>query len=221
MRALAFVTLFALVGCAGAMTPPPSALPVATAATTSPVADTPIEAVTGVYTLDPRHTSLIWRVRHMNMSLYTARFSKIAGTIDFNAEAPTKSALSATVQTAAVDTGLPAEPGKQSFDAQIAKVLGVDETPQITFVSKSITRTGEKTGTIAGELTMNGVTRPQTLDVTFENFSKSSLLSSKPRLAFSGHAIVKRSDFGATSTVCSLFVGDEVEIIIETEAEKG
>jgi polyisoprenoid-binding protein YceI len=157
----------------------------------------------------------------MNMSMYTARFSKIAGTIDFNADAPTKSTLSATVDTASVDTGLPPEPGKQSFDAQIAKVLGVDKTRQITFVSKTLVRTGEKTGTITGDLTMNGVTRPQTLDVTFENFSRSNLLSNRPRLAFSGHAIVKRSQWGATNTVFSLFVGDEVEIIIETEAEKG
>jgi polyisoprenoid-binding protein YceI len=201
------------------MAPPPALT--AKPAPIAAVADTPVDAISGVYVLDPRHTSLIWRVRHMNMSMYTARFSKIAGTIDFNADAPTKSTLSATVDTASVDTGLPPEPGKQSFDAQIAKVLGVDKTRQITFFSKTLVRTGEKTGIITGDLTMNGVTRPQTLDVTFENFSRSNLLSNRPRLAFSGHAIVKRSQWGATNTVFSLFVGDEVEIIIETEAEKG
>lgn len=219
MRLLCCVAALALTGCVGAMRPPPATLPGQAAAPTAAVADRPLDAVSGAYVMDARHTSLIWRVRHMNMSLFTARFDKVAGTLDFNAAAPAQSKLSASVAAASVNTGL--KEGKDAtFDSEIAKVLGAEKTPQITFVSKSITRTGEKTGFVTGELTLNGVTKAQKLDITFENYASSTILSAKPRLAFSAHGVVKRSDWDAGSMVFNLFAGDDVEIIIQTEFEK-
>lgn len=185
---------------------------------TAPVADTAIEAASGGYTLDPRHTSVIWRVRHQNMSMFTARFDTIAGKLNFDAAAPAKSTLTASIDANSVDTGLK---GKDSgFDAQIAEVIGAKKTPQITFVSRSITRTGAHTGLVAGDLTMNGVTRPAVLETTFENFVARTVVEPKPVIAFSAHAVLKRSDWGATNTVFSLFAGDEVELIVETEMIK-
>jgi polyisoprenoid-binding protein YceI len=106
------------------------------------------------------------------------------------------------------------------FDRQLAQALGMDRSRDISFVANRITRTGEKTARIDGDMTMNGRTHAETIDATFEGYAKSNLLSAKPRFGFSGHALIKRSDFGATNVILSTFAGDEVEILIEAEFEK-
>ncbi|MGE3303807.1 MAG: YceI family protein [Hyphomonadaceae bacterium] len=203
-------------GCAtgsGAEIAPIAAAPAAA----TPIADAPIAVPAGAYALDPRHTSVVFRIRHMGLSLYTARFDKAAGVITLDPAAPSKSTVDATVDVASVSTGLRDKDGKLSFDGEIAKALGVEKTPQLRFVSKSVTRTGEKTGLVEGDLTMNGVTKPATMEVTFED-GKVSPLSGKMVVGFGGRMVIKRSDWGATQW--ALFAGDEVEILIQTEANK-
>jgi polyisoprenoid-binding protein YceI len=214
-RLILLAAALGLLGCASLAGKTVTAEP--TPASTA-VADTPVDVAGGDYNLDSRHVSVIWRVRHMGQSLYTARFDKVSGALSFDAGAPAKSALSVAIETDSVSTGLRDKDGKLSFDAAIAKGLGAEKSPQITFVSKSITRTGEKTATIQGDLTMNGVTKPATLEAAFEAYNKANLLSGKPVLAFSGHAVIKRSDWGVTAF--SLFAADDVEIIIQVEFDK-
>lgn len=217
MKRLTFLALtFGLAAC-GTIAGPP-------ALTTGPfptasVADTPIEAAAGAYTLDPRHTSVIWRVRHQNMSMFTGRFDDRAGALTLDPAAPTKSTLSVTLDLKSIDAGLKGA-SDAGFNGEIAKVLGVEKTPKITFVSKQITRTGPRTGLVSGDLTMNGVTKSAVLETTFENYVSRTVLESKPTIAFSAHAVIKRSDWGASNTVFSLFAGDEVEIIVESELIK-
>lgn len=204
-----------MAGCATIAGPPPLA---AGPFPTAPMADTPIEAAAGGYTLDPRHTSVVWRVRHMNMSMFTARFDTVAGKLTLDPAAPTKSALSVSIDANSVDTGL--KGADASFDAKIAEVLGAGKTPHITFVSRTITRTGPRTGLVSGDLTMNGATKPAVLETTFENYVASTIIEPKPTIAFSAHAVIRRSDWGATNSIFSLFAGDQVELIVETEMIK-
>ena len=206
-----------ITGCAVIAGPPPLA---AGPFPASPVADTPIEAEAGGYTLDPRHTSVIWRVRHMNLSMYTARFNSVEGKLTLDPAAPARSALTVSIDAHSVDTGLKDKDGKASFDTQIADVLGAAKTPKITFTANTITRTGSRTGLVSGDLTMNGVTKPAVLETTFVNYAARTALSAKPVIAFSGHAVIKRSNWGASNAIFSLFAGDEVEIIVEAEFNK-
>ncbi|MDP1961298.1 MAG: YceI family protein, partial [Reyranella sp.] len=75
------------------------------------------------------------------------------------------------------------------------------------------------TGTMTGDLTLRGVTRPVTLDVVFDGYR--SGLGGK-RSGFSGRGVIKRSDFGSTFLLNPplAMVGDEVELILELEFVK-
>lgn len=168
----------------------------------------------GLYKLDPTHTSVVWKVLHMGVSKYTARFDKVDGTLEFNPADPTKSVLKVQIPTASVSTG------NADFDKEIAgpKFLGGDKTPTITFDSTQITKTGPDTGTVTGNLTLNGVTKPVTLDVTFYGGIVHPMGMGHD-IGFSAKTKFKRSDFNVVQYVP--MVGDEVEIAIETEFLKG
>jgi polyisoprenoid-binding protein YceI len=101
--------------------------------------------------------------------------------------------------------------------------LDVAEHPTIVFVGKEATPTGERTGTITGDLTLRGVTREVTVDL---ELNKAGLYPFDPTgggeppyvVGVSARATINRSDFGMTYAVEPGWVGDEVELIIEFEA---
>jgi polyisoprenoid-binding protein YceI len=174
-----------------------------------------LEHPSGTYAIDPSHASVVWRVRHMGLSMYTGRFNAIAATLNLNAAQPQLSTLNVTLQATSVDTGNRNAQGEAAFDQTIAnRVFGAQANPEITFVSTRITSADGVTGQVEGNLTLNGVTRPVTLDVTF-NGGRLVLITQKYTLGFSARGTIHRSEFGADAW--STAVGDEVEIVIEAE----
>jgi len=185
------------------------------------VAKAPREAPAGVYTLDPLHTSIVFRVPHMGLSQYTARFTKADGQLTFDPANPAAQSVTATIDAGSLATGYP-EPAKLDFDAQVEKeFLDTAKYPQITFKSTKVEPTGAETARVTGDLTLHGVTRPVVLEVTYNGGYKGGGLDPNPRVGFSAHGTFKRSDFGIGFGVpapgTTFGVGDEVEVIIETE----
>lgn len=181
------------------------------ACATPPVV-TPTAAPAGNYKLDPTHASVTWSLSHAGLSNYTARFDKITGTLDFNPDAPEQSKVDIRIDPKSVSTGLP------KFDDEIAmsgKYFNADQYPEIRFVSTGIKITGEATGLITGDLTLKGVTKPVTLDVTFNGAGKSFGNPGKT-LGFSATTKFLRSDYNMGHLV-SFGIGDEVSLRIETE----
>ena len=90
----------------------------------------------------------------------------------------------------------------------------------MTFVSTGVEKTGEKTGKLLGDLTLLGVTKPVTLDVTFHRVAPHPLNSYNHVLTagFSAQATIKRSEFGMKYGLKGL--SDDIEIILEVEAAK-
>lgn len=221
MRHLMFAAALALSACATA----PSSAPLApTSDTASPIAAAlargdgvsvnPADAPSGAYTLDSRHASVVWRVRHLGLGLYTARFDTLSGQLNFDAQAPQNSTINVTIATNSVSTGLLNRDGQRAFDAEIAETLGATANPTITFTSTSIEVTGPTTGLIRGDLTLNGQTRPVTLEATFHG-GRFVALRGKHQIAFAGRTIIRRSDWGVNNW--GAFVGDEVEILVDAE----
>lgn len=177
----------------------------------------PADAPAGAYTLDSRHASVVWRIRHLGLGLYTARFDTIAGTLNFDPQSPQNSTINVTIAVASVSTGLVNAQGQHAFDQEIAATLGAPANPNITFVSNSIQLTGPTTGLITGDLTLNGQTHPVTLEAGFHG-GRFVALRNKHQLAFSGRTIIRRSQWGVTNWAA--FTGDEVEILIDAEFVK-
>jgi polyisoprenoid-binding protein YceI len=196
----------------------PSAPVHAPAATMLPIgADTslnPADAPAGAYDLDSRHASVIWRIRHLGLGVYNARFDTIAGTLNFDPQAPQNSSISVTIDANSVSTGLLNREGQRGFDREISQALGAEDHPNISFVSRSIEVTGPTTGRITGDLTLNGQTHPVTLDAAFHG-GRFVLLHQKHSLAFAARTIIRRSEWGVTNWTA--FAGDEVEILIDAE----
>ena len=91
----------------------------------------------------------------------------------------------------------------------------VEKFPQMTFRSATVERTGENTLKVEGNVTLRGVTRPMTLDVTVSNRRPDAPAGAR-YARFRGFGTLKRSDFGMTKYVD--MVGDTVEIIISADA---
>lgn len=178
-----------------------------------------VEAPSGSYKVDLAHASITLRVKHLGLSNYTARFAKFESTVEYDAKDPTRSKLTVVIDPKSIRTDFP-DPAREDFD----KVLGTDEKwlagdkhPEIRFVSTGIRRTGPEAGQITGDLTFRGVTKPVTLDATW-NGAIEHPFQKKPVFGVSATGTIKRSDFGMT--YLSGLIGDEVELLIEAEYNK-
>ena len=164
----------------------------------------------GTYEIDDSHTSVTFGISHMGFSNYQGRFDKASGTLYFDASMPEKSSLTVTVLADSIDTNN----AKLEGELKGAQWFDTAKYPTLTFVSSSIQKTSNTTGKVTGSLTMHGVTKPLTLDVTF-NGGGMNPLANVAELGFSAKGTVKRSDFGISQYIP--MVGDDVAINIETE----
>jgi polyisoprenoid-binding protein YceI len=165
------------------------------------------------YTLDPTHTTVIWSATHMGFSKPHGLFPLVEGTLTLDEANPEASQLDVTVPTTKLTTGIP------KFDDHLknADFFNVEKFPTATFKSTKIEKTGDKTAKVTGDLTLVGVTKPVTLDVTF-NQKKPNPMSQKETVGFSATGTIKRSEFGINYAVPN--VSDDVPLIIEAEAVK-
>ena len=168
----------------------------------------------GHYSLDPKHASLIARVKHMGVSLYTLRFDTLDASFDYDPARPEATRLTASVDPASLDVD--ADYGKQFAE----EFLSASKFPKATFVARQLQKTGDGQGTMSGDLTLMGVTKPVTFNVSLIGAGHEVLPIPFGRHAagFEATATIKRSDFG--STYLSNLVGDEVTLQIEAEFEK-
>lgn len=169
----------------------------------------------GTYAVDPKHAQVIFMVKHMGLSTFYGRFGKVSGTLVVDPEAPEQSTLDAQIDMTAIDTHVP-ELDKELEDS----VFDSAKFPTATFKATKIAVTGDNTGTVTGDLTIKGITKPITLNVTF-NGGRSSPIPIEPyRLGFDATGTIHRADFGLTGYIWGGFVGDDVTIAIEAEFEK-
>ena len=171
----------------------------------------------GTFKVDPAHASLTWRVLHMGLANYTARFTKLDATLTFDPAKPEAAKLTATIDPASIKTDYPF-PEKENFDKVLfesAKWFNGSVAKSITFTSTGVRMTGAKTADVTGDLTLLGVTKPVTLKVTFNGGMASHPFTKKPAIGFSAAGTVKRSEFGMTNGIP--VIADDVNLVIEAE----
>jgi polyisoprenoid-binding protein YceI len=222
MRVFALLFAVALAACASAPgasnQPPPFAGEARAApsqATDYPIA---IDLPAGTYRLDPRHANVTFRIRHMGLAWFTARFDGRSATLELDPADPSRSTLRATIDANSVNTGVLNQQGERAFDRSIGRALGAETTPTISFASTAIERTGEHTARVTGDLTMNGQTHPVALDVTFDGGVVDPLRGGAMVLGFSAHGEIDRTQWGVDEW--RSFTGAEVQIVIEAELVK-
>lgn len=167
-------------------------------------------APSGQYQTDPEHRYITFNYVHQGYSEPYLRWRDWDATLDWNADDPTQSSVNVVIDAASIDSGV------DRFDDHLRGdgFFDVENHPEITFVSTSLTQETETTGVMTGDLTVKGITKPVTLDVTL-NKAAFSERSNEYRIGFSARGVVKRSDFGVDAYTPA--VSDDVNLIIETE----
>jgi polyisoprenoid-binding protein YceI len=189
-----------------------AAAPAATLAQGANSAD-PAAVQGGTFKLDPSHSKITWSVNHFGFSTYVGQFGHVDATMALDPKTLGATALDVTVDAASLGTLNPA------LDNQVKSknFLDVAQFATATFHATKVTRTGDRTADIAGDLTLHGVTRPVTVQATFVQAGRNPV-DPTYRLGFAGAAKLKRSDFGMTYLLPTL--GDEVTLTIEAEFRK-
>jgi polyisoprenoid-binding protein YceI len=172
-----------------------------------------VKADMATYAIDPAHVTVAFTIMHAGYAKTLGRFAEVEGTFDYNEETQELGGLSVTIQTASVETWNEARDRHVRSD----DFLAAEAHPQITFVATQATPTSDTTGTVTGDLTIRGVTRPVTLDVTKNLMADYPCCHGKETIGISATTQILRSDFGSTYAL-PVFVGDEVDIILEFEA---
>jgi polyisoprenoid-binding protein YceI len=175
------------------------------------VSTDPKQAPAGAYQMETRHTQVIFAIPHFGITDYYGRFEKVSGTLNFNPSAPEKSSVAVSVDTSSANvmsSELAGEiVGPSVFDSA--------KFPAATFKSTSVERTGPTTGRMTGDLTLHGVTKPVTFDVTFNGGLPAPMGGAAYDIGFHATTVIKRSDFGLDKMMWSSAVGDEVKLTIE------
>lgn len=164
----------------------------------------------GSYGLDTSHAYLTFSYSHLGFSHPVIVVKVFDVVLDLDAGAPDKSRLLVTVDAASIDSGV------DEFNDHLlgSDYFDVDNHPSIEFVSTVITMTGAESATIAGNLTIKGVTKPLTLNASLNKAAMHPMLK-VPVVGVSAVGTLKRTDFGLGQYAPA--VGDEISIQVEVE----
>ncbi len=164
------------------------------------------------YSIDPNHTSATFSFQHLGFSTFHGKIPAKSGTVVLD---PAKSAgnIEVTFDLEGVATGVP------KFDDHLRSedFFEVDKHPTATFTSRKVTFKNDKPASIAGDLTIKGITKPVTLQVTSSHCGTHPT-EKVPACGANASAKIKRSDFGLTYALPA--VKDEISLEIEVEAMK-
>jgi polyisoprenoid-binding protein YceI len=180
------------------------------------------KAPAGRYEMDLSHTSVNFKVDHLGLSAFVARFTKMDGELNFDPKAPEAMTVSVNIDPSSVQTNYP-DPATVDFDKEVEdKFLEVEKFPTMTFRSTKVETTGPSTARVTGDLTLHGVTKPVVLETTFNGgYPAGGMDPVNARIGFSAKGSFKRSDFGIGYGVpaagSKMGVSDEVKVEIEAE----
>jgi len=216
-RMIFAAALIALTACSPAPAPQQAAAPApAVAAVRTPS----VEGLpAGAYHLDKAHGSLIFRIDHLSFSHFTGRFARWDANLQLDPQHPETASITATIDPRSLESDNPPDGFLNMLRG--AEWLNAPQFPEITFRSTHVEMTGANTARITGDFTFRGVTKPVTLEATFNGGYPGNIYDRNARLGFSAHGAVKRSDFGMSIGLpppgTNMGVGDDVEFIIESE----
>lgn len=172
------------------------------------------------YEIDPNHLSIGFLVDHVGYAKVLGMFRTARGSYAFDEARGALSDVRIEVDTASVFTN------HQRRDAHLkgADFLNSAEHPRMVFTAASARRIGERGFEIAGQLELLGRTQPMTLQATWNKSGPSPVegtpLSRPYVMGVSARGSFKRSAFGMNYAVANGWVGDEVALIIEFEAQR-
>ena len=173
---------------------------------------TPAKVQEGAYTVEPHHTRVLFAVSHMGFTTWYGEFTQVSGNLTLTPKSVADSTFEIHIPTSTISTSN----AKLDGELKSPQWLDAEKFPEIVFKAKEIERASESSAKVTGDLTLHGVTKPVTLDVTF-NGAGTNPLDKKYTVGFEASGAIKRSDFGVNSYIP--LIGDDVRLIISAGFE--
>jgi polyisoprenoid-binding protein YceI len=186
-----------------------SALAFAAVATMAPAADT--------WQIDGTHSSALFSVKHLMISTVRGEFGSMSGTVQFDGKSVGSIKVDATIDATSVNT----RDDKRDGHLKSPEFFDVAKYPTLTFKSKKVVEGAGGAFQLVGDLTMHGVTKEVTLDVTAPSQIVKGMRG-ESRVAASATTKINRQDFGvkwnANLDGGGVVVSDAVAITLDIEA---
>jgi polyisoprenoid-binding protein YceI len=168
-------------------------------------------AAVETYKVDSAHSSVLFRIKHVNISYTYGRFNDPAGTITIDIDDPSKSSFEIELKVQKIDTGNT----QRDNHLKNADFFNAKEFPDIKFKSTSVKKSAKGLA-VTGDMTCHGVTKSVTVEL--EQTGAGETPFKDYRVGFEGVLDIKRSDFAMTNMIPA--AGDEVRLMISLEAAR-
>lgn len=168
-----------------------------------------VPAIAATFKVDSTHSTVIFRVKHMNASYAYGRFNAISGTFSIDEADPSESSFDFTIKADSIDTA----DAKRDAHLKRADFFNAAQHPTITFKSTTVKAATKGTYDVTGDLKLHGVTRPITVKVEHSGTSKG--MGGGTIAGIESTFTIKRSDFGMKGMLG--VIGDDVTIILSSE----
>ena len=171
---------------------------------------------TTTWNIDPVHSVVEFKVKHMMISNVKGQFSGIKGALTYNEQSVTDSHVEVTIDAASISTQEP----QRDAHLKSPDFFDVDKFPTLSFKSTKVSRAADGELKVAGDLTLHGVTRPVVLAVEGPTPPAKDPWGNS-RIAVSATTKINRKDFGLTYNAAletgGILVGEEVTITLEIQ----
>jgi polyisoprenoid-binding protein YceI len=176
----------------------------------------PADAKAQGWAVDPVHSAILFRIKHLNLGFVHGRFDEYSGTIQIDDEKPEASSVQLEVKATSVNTGAGEMIGTRDKHLRSPDFFNVAQFPTITFKSTAVKKVDAANYDVTGDFTLHGVTKSQT--VRMEKIGEGKGPDGKQRIGFEGTFTVKRGEFGMNFMADK--IGDEVRMTVAVEATK-
>ncbi|MEU9149475.1 YceI family protein [Streptomyces sp. NPDC048417] len=176
----------------------------------------PFAGLTGVYAVDPIHSTIGLSVRYGMVTNVRGKFTAFEGIVKLDGECPTRSEAYLSVQTCSVDTGYP----ERDEHVTGPDFLDAATFPLMSFRSGGFLRAGHDRFRMAGYLLIKDIELPVHVDLGFRGASRDA--HGRNRVGFTGTATLQRSDWGLDSkralATGGVLISDKVKVTLDIRA---
>ena len=177
-----------------------------------------LEDLTGAYQLDPAHTRLGFTARHAMVTTVRGSFGEFEGSAHLDFADPTRSTATLRIKTASITTGQEQRDGH----LRSADFFDAETYPEIVFTSTGVEQVDEDTFKLLGDLTVKDVTRPVTIEFTYNGTARDPF--GNLRAGFEGRTTINRKDWGlswnAALETGGFLVSDKIKLELDVSAIK-
>jgi len=179
----------------------------------------PALASAGSWDIDPAHSEIGFKVRHMMVSNVRGSFHDVTGVLEFDEADVTRSSVDVTIVAGSIDTGVE----KRDKHLRSPDFFDVEKYPSLSFRSKKVQVVADGVFKVTGDLTIHGVTREVVLDVEgLDHQAKDPW--GNTIMGATATTKINRKDYGLTWNKAletgGVLVGDEISITLEIELKK-